>query len=368
MLTTLYANSQYSITATEPAGLFNFNELWSFSITRPNTSNTLEYVVKMDLERQGEGLVISANSAQFSINGQFININPGNKNILEPLSMQYYNGFAYATILANNGRLPEGTYNVRFTLFELDGPIKKIIAAETEYTLTIDPMAIIFQTSPMDMDTLCEEMPLLSWVYTNPMSLENNISYKVIIVELANGQNAYDGVMYNPPFWIEDNLNSTFFQYPVTGRQLIPGQNYAWQIIALNNNVATAYSEVWSFNYCFQQQKTEEKLMLDMPYSDLSNTASPVVLIVDNTLRFRVNQRFGAGLLDFKITDINNKIIVSNNDFELKIKDGDNRYLIDLCGKDGFKLNKGKYKLTVTDAKNVEWYLNIDNNPQYTCD
>ncbi|UPT68653.1 MAG: hypothetical protein M0D57_08540 [Sphingobacteriales bacterium JAD_PAG50586_3] len=215
---------QYSITAIEPAGIFNFSDLWSFSIVKTTSDNTLEYLVKMDISKQGEGMVISANSTRFTLDAPIVNINQGNRSKLEPLSMNYSGGFSYSTILANNSRLPEGTYIIHLTLLECDGPIKQVVAAETDYTLVIDPMAVIFQTSPMDADTLCEEVPMYSWVYSNPLLVDNTITYKLIMVELADGQNQYDGIMYNPPYFVEENFSSTFLQYPVSARGLIPGK------------------------------------------------------------------------------------------------------------------------------------------------
>ncbi|UPT68654.1 MAG: hypothetical protein M0D57_08545 [Sphingobacteriales bacterium JAD_PAG50586_3] len=92
------------------------------------------------------------------------------------------------------------------------------------------------------------------------------------------------------------------------------------------------------------------------------------VLITDNFLRFKYTGKNGNGKLAFKIIDDGGKIVGTDNDVALTVKNGDNRYEIDLCGKDGITLKKGIYTLVVTDPNNKELFLVFNNNPKYTCD
>ena len=74
--------------------------------------------------------------------------------------------------------------------------------------------------------------PMFVWTPITPTPMEG---YTLKIVEIIGEQSADNAMKTNKPYFIQDNINSTSFQYPVSAKQLEDGKKYAWQVSTNGN-------------------------------------------------------------------------------------------------------------------------------------
>ena len=165
--------------------------------------------------------------------------------------------------------LPPGSYEVCLQLFGVNvtgqiDPQNRI--SQTCYTITKSNTNNIFLIAPYNQENVNSNLPIFTW---SPIANFNSTSnYAIEIVEVLEGQTAFEALRSNPIFYSQNGLKTNTFQYPVAARQLEQCRNYAWRVgyyqdRNFNNSSFTQEqqyeleSELWTFSYSCGNENTD---------------------------------------------------------------------------------------------------------------
>jgi hypothetical protein len=171
--------------------------------------------------------------------------------------------------------LPPGQYDVCITLYGVDskGNINlQNQLSKTCYKVTKENNNAVFLIAPANYEKVKMALPVFAWSPVANFSKTSN--YIIEIVEVLDGQTAFEAFRQNPIYFSESGLKSNSFQYPIKARQLTPCINYAWRVgyyeqIGFSNpgfNVPvkpSILSEIWTFSYQCDNTKSTTKSALN---------------------------------------------------------------------------------------------------------
>jgi len=171
--------------------------------------------------------------------------------------------------------LPSGQYDICITLYGVDskGNINlQNQLSKTCYKVTKENNNAIFLISPVNNEKVKMALPVFAWSPVANFSKSSNYIFE--IVEVLEGQTAFEAFRSNPIYFSESGLKSNSFQYPIKARQLTPCINYAWRVgyyeqIGFSNpgfNVPvkpSILSEIWTFSYQCDNTKSTTKSALN---------------------------------------------------------------------------------------------------------
>ncbi len=150
-----------------------------------------------------------------------------------------------AEYVRNTKRMPSGIYRFCSTIKTISNSEAIDYYCEDQQS---DFSNFLVLTYPMDKDTIEIKNPLLNWNHSEPFDiLTSGEYYKLILVELKEGQSAEDGININNPIYMKDFLTTHQVQYPMDAPALKPGGKYAWQVQKVTNNMVTNKTEAWEF-------------------------------------------------------------------------------------------------------------------------
>jgi len=109
------------------------------------------------------------------------------------------------------------------------------------------PLSPPVLNTPFNEDTIQIKFPQFTWLPPTPANIFSNLSYKFNLVVVTPGQSPVDAVQQNIPVYIDNNCMDAYLNYPSSGLALDTSKQYAWQVIAQNNLIPAAQSEVWTF-------------------------------------------------------------------------------------------------------------------------
>jgi len=214
--------------------------------------------------------------------------------------------------------------------------------------------------TPYDKDTIQTKNPLLGWFYMGPPSDATRLSYRIIIVELKENQNAEAGIIINKPLVKMDNLKSSQLFYPYDAPELIEGHRYGWQIQKIENNIIIDKSEAWEFILALPKLPKFKK------YVTLKTKGDGMLYeAVGGKIFFKMDEKYYSEKMKYyivneKLESVYSSIIndekSSKTEGELEVeKNGANFYELDL----GNIVKAGSYSLIVVNAKSEEYKLNF---------
>jgi hypothetical protein len=142
--------------------------------------------------------------------------------------------------------LPAGTYEYCVSVTVQSGT-KEPAAGVSEECLyyKADDMFLINLIDPEDKSKLTEYNPPLTWVAN--YSFSNELTYRVRVAEIKQGQNAVNAVLRNQSVYDESNLTQNTIVYPVYAKPLVANQPYAWMVDAYYKGILLGGSETWQF-------------------------------------------------------------------------------------------------------------------------
>ena len=258
--------------------------------------------------------------------------------------------------------LPEGTfeYCVTVTPSNTLKENKNNIFDECLYHRSED-VFLINLIYPENKAKLLEYNPMLSWVANYSFSSE--LTYRIRVAEMKQGQNAANAVMRNQPIYDESNLMQNSIIYPVYAKPIEPNKWYAWTVDAYYKGLLLGGAACWQF---IIQDSIPPEVKTERSYIDIARETGTNHLTALGTLKLKyvLDERMNDSLYLELFNDQNQKCKLSTT--SLNAKYGDNRYELDL--KTGSNLKHlAPYTLIIRTKTNHEYKLPFQYiNPDYT--
>ncbi len=281
---------------------------------------------------------------------------------IEPeIITQYNNNWKFidnslSEAINQNGYFPIGCYEVCYRYIDLVEQIEAKVCIEFK----IDNGLSFFLLTPFNESVVDDPFPIFSWT---PYEISPEFSYRIVVTELYDGQTEIQAISVNTPLLAENNISSTFIQYPISSIPLWDCKNYAWHVDVLKGVDIVQSSEVWRFKT--KCDETIDPKVVNSTYYFLTNDADNIPFnIVGDTLRFILNQpyqeisNFKTSILSLNtssLIDVHPSLIDKGIALEdYKINTGENYCFIDIK-KLGF-IPGDQYKLLVTNQTDT-YYL-----------
>jgi hypothetical protein len=267
------------------------DNMWGFQIVS---------VAPRDVQCGIEGNLVFRNTSH-SIKYKFVyTVKPG-LNVIDPHTINpglTFSSQALRELFMDYKVLPQGTYqycvvltpnitNTEFVTEKVDDCIYK----QSKDLFSINLL------EPENGAKIYEYNPMLSWIATYPFP--NQLTYKIRIAEIKEGQNTANAIVRNNAIYSENNLMTNSIVYPVYGKPLQVWQPYAWTVDAYYKGIFLGGAQPWKFTI------VEDSILKTLP-----KQSSYIDINIDKG----DNRYYAVG---------NAKIKYSENDFlqnELKIK------------------------------------------------
>jgi hypothetical protein len=204
---------------------------------------------------------------------------------------------------------------------------------------------------PSDKTTLKEYNPVLAWVAN--YSLSNELTYRIRIAEIKQGQNPVNAVMSNQPIYDENNLMQNAVVYPIYAKPLVANQPYAWTVDAYYKEILLGGAEAWQFIILDSVVASPNS---DLSYVDIKRESGVVKLTAIGNLKLKyLSDEVQKDSLFLEVFNENDKK-KSFSPNKLAAKYGDNRYTIDFAQTANLK-HKGMYTLKIRTKTRHEYKL-----------
>jgi hypothetical protein len=180
---------------------------------------------------------------------------------------------------------------------------------------------------PEDGAKLYEYNPMLSWVATYPFL--NELTYRVRVAEIKDGQNTTNAITRNNPVYSENNLSANTIVYPIYAKPLIAWQPYAWTVDAYYKGILLGGAQPWKFTI------VEDSLLKSIPKEsayinmNLDNGRSRYYAVGNVKLKYSENDFLQNEL---KVTFLRKGKEIKNSAKTWVVARGDNFNTFDLTG------------------------------------
>jgi len=236
------AQAQISMTLqVPPAGVMLKNQLWNMLLVNGGNYNALVRVNLVLVDQKSNQPVLSASTMPFTLNKGARQIQAKD---LGPIQYTYTSA-AFHADQDPNGMLPVGTYQACYTILSAGKQGAPMV--ENCIQLNVDPLSPPLLNTPADEAKLYTDHPQFTWLPPTPVGLFNDLSYSLILVEVLPGQAKGDAIQQNIPLYSPGFIKEQFLNYPSSYRALDTARIYAWRIVALNNGLPAAMSDIWTF-------------------------------------------------------------------------------------------------------------------------
>lgn len=158
-----------------------------------------------------------------------------------------YSSSALRELFNDHKVLPQGTYQYciavtpNVTKSEYLGGS---IVEDCIYKQSKDMFSITL-LEPGNNDTIYEYNPMLTWVATYPFL--NELTYKVRVAEIKEGQNTENAIVRNNAIYSENNIMPSSIIYPIYAKPLKAHQPYAWTVDAFYKGILLGGAQPWRF-------------------------------------------------------------------------------------------------------------------------
>ena len=287
-------------------------------------------------------------------------LNIFNRDIVHP--QWTYSNSGLQDLFSIYKRLPVGTYEycVDVAINYTSGELSPLNSFDECLYQRSDDIFLFNLTEPDNNAKIHEYNPLLSWVANYPFASE--LTYRIRVAELKNGQNPSNALTRNNPVYDEKNLFQTSITYPIYAKPLQKYQPYAWTVDAYYKGVLLGGAEPWKFTII------EDTLLNGLPrntsFVDIKKETGKTVLYAIGNIKMKYNlDDARLGKIFLSLTDENKKEI-KLKETELTAVYGDNRYVVDFKDKYALK-HMTSYTLTITTEAGVQYpilfkYVNPD--------
>lgn len=249
------------------------------------------------------------------------------------------------------GKLPQGTYEycveVGLDPSKIENPYSDPVDGCIYYT--VNDIFLINLVTPENDAKLYEYYPMLGWVVNYPFASE--LTYRVRVAELKEGQNNENAITRNNPVFQESNVFATGITYPVTAKPLQVFQPYVWTVDAYYKGILLGGAEVWKFTII--EDSLLEAVSAEQAYYDFVEHKGDTRLYAVGAVKLKYKSEQMNDTLFIRIFNEKGKEI-NYSQKELPLRIGDNRIDIDLFDKARVNHRK-KYVVEVTTKKQKQY-------------
>jgi hypothetical protein len=259
--------------------------------------------------------------------------------------------------------LPQGTYQYCVTVIPTNSSSETpgdLNMNDCVYKQSEDLFSITL-LEPENDAKLYEYNPLFSWIATYPFQSE--LSYRIRIAEIKEGQNTENAIARNNPIYTENNLMTTTMTYPIYGKPLKTWQPYAWTVDAYYKGILLGGAQPWKFTI------VEDSLLTAIPkeqsFIELNIEKGGTKLYAVGELKLKYTERNKrSNHLRFQLKDEKEKVIKLPYS-EWVVTSGDNRKVLEFDKEISLKHGK-QYKLSATTDDGYEYTITFQYiNPLY---
>ena len=349
LLSALHLKAQVSMTLqVPPTGVFQKNQLWNILLVYTGDSPA---DIKISLTLSDA----RTNQPVLTATTRNIILTKGARQLKadDVLPVQYNYLTSALWDRSSNGLLMVGSYTACYSVLQYVHA-GAMPLAEDCISFDVEPVSPPLLNTPADQDTLETIYPQFTWLPPAPVTIFNDLSYDMILVEVLPGQSAYEAVQRNIPVGSKGNNKNLFYDYPASGRGLDTGKLYAWRIAARNNDQVASLSDTWTFRIKKLNSTTLAKP--ENSYTKLKRglDGSPGIHI--KTIRLEYNNVANDPALSYQIIsldDAGNFIVKQGN---LPIKYGQNFLELNITRGDRLKNNK-TYMLQAVNSRHETWSM-----------
>lgn len=242
----------------QPANPYKMQVIDVFNLTVFNPSNqNVNIILVGKIELQGTGIVAEMKT-------RALLISPGNNKLIpDEISMEYVNFTDQSIQQFENqtGSLPPGNY--RFCISpacpnpNCDGLGASFVYQESplckDFTILLpSPLLLNF---PKDAAEIENTRPQLTWIPPMPIAAQQELTYKLRLVEKNENQSAIDALSRNRPLLEQSGIEGLVLNYPPDMDELDTSKKYAWQVEAYSGNLKIATSQAWYFKFKQKEKK-----------------------------------------------------------------------------------------------------------------
>lgn len=223
-----------------------------------------------------------------------------------------------------------------------------------------DDFFLINLIDPANKAKIQEYNPMLAWVAN--YSFSNELTYRLRIAEIKQGQNPVNAIMRNQPMYDEKNLMLNSLVYPVYAKPLVANQPYAWTVDAYYKGILLGGAETWQFIIL---DSTPVPVKASRSHIDIKREDGSNKLYVVGELKLKyVLDETQKDSLYLEIFDEKQKKHSTNPDKLIAVY-GDNRYELNLAESSNLK-HKSTYILKIHTKTKHEYKLVFQYlNPEY---
>lgn len=292
---------------------------------------------------------LSSGSILVTAQSNVISVAPGITVLSEQLLSPVYT--ISSSGISQGNFIPFGSYEFCLYVRKIDG-IEEITSSCV--SSDIQPLSPPILLTPENESNIDNRYPLLSWLPVMPV--RKGVLYDLVLTEVLTNQTPYDAIQRNQPLLNLNNVARTSVAYPATAVPIEESKKYAWKVIAkTDQNFLLGESEIWWFTYKLDDQSLDS-LSNDSLFAILKTIEEeiPETGLINGRLMFQYQERYGEGVLEYKILDEKNRE-VSLDMIQLPIfqyKPGKNYFTLNL--ENCTEIKSGKlYRFQVRGSNNV---------------
>jgi hypothetical protein len=336
-----------------PSGIVLKSQLWNLIVTN-NSQNEESVVVNLMItdSRTGEEVLGASTSP--------VLLNPGsnvlNSNTLMPIQYNIRSS-SYQIDADQTGMLPPGSFLVCYYVYSTK---QSILLGQECNTIVVEPMSppqLILPENHTNLDS--SGLPQFTWLPPQPADLFTNLHYDLYLVQIDSGQQASDAVESNIPVFYQADIYGTSLTYPASSPDLQPGTQYAWKVVAKNNQSAVSSSEVWAFSVT--TPKNDKMKSSTLPFIRLQKGGESGYSVCSATLKFAYINEAADTSWDIRVFDISSPHLqaVSFSFDSIPMNPGLNLVQTDLTTYPGF-IDKHIYLLELHNSRHDIWRMKFE--------
>lgn len=267
------------------------------------------------------------------------NVRPG-MNVIDRAAFsagRFSFGTTYAgSIARESGRFPEGEYEYCYELEVVEAKGMTLPPFfEQCFAHQLQPLTPLLLIIPVDEDESCNKRPNFSWQPPVPLSVDAR--FRLVLVELKEGQDVAEAVAYNQPLINQANIITNNLNYPVYLPELKEGASYAWQVTVYTDKTILKKSEIWRFTIkCNERQAP----VITDSYRELKDGEDGNYYVTEQMLKFSFTNPYKASPLHYAIVCTSDPKVTVKNLPQLWAQPGLNKYEIDLSENNTLKEGK----------------------------
>lgn len=268
-----------------------------------------------------------------------------------PARYQYTGSYTTTDVGAGDWLMP-GNYNICYTLSGVDEKLG-VPSSEACLNTAVEPLSPPQLISPSDTSMVETVYPAFNWIPPAPLSMFSDLKYELLIVEMKDGQSAYDAIQRNAPLYIQRYMEAPFLLYPSSAKTLDKGKQYAWQVVAKNGAAYAQKTEVWRFRI----KKDAAAIIIDnSAYIGLSRGYDAQSYSCQGKMRFAYNNETGDSTAHVNIYLLQDEKRIPVDSKSIPLKQGEN--FVDIpIGNNGRYQNLQEYVLELTNSRKEQWNL-----------